>query len=277
MRIDLHTHAFPDAIATKTIQKLAAIAGQHPCHDGTVAGLCRAMREGDVDRSVVLPVVTAPKQFDSINRFAAEHNGRDGLVFFGGIHPDNDRPEQRLDEIRAMGLRGIKLHPDYQDTFLGDARYVRIVRHCVEHAMPVVIHAGRDPLSPDTVHASVAEIERLLNGVYRGAMPQRPFIVLAHLGGEGQLEEVQQRLCGAPVYLDTANMLDRTPPEQVMRLVRRHGAKRVLFATDSPWGEPADFAARLDALPLTADEREDIAWRNAAALLGLSAEDIAAL
>lgn len=269
MRIDFHTHAFPDAIAEKTIQKLAAIANQRPCHDGTVAGLCRAMKAGGVDRSVVLPVVTAPKQFDSINRFAAAHNGQDGLIFFGGIHPDNDKPEAKLCEIRAMGLRGIKLHPDYQDAFLGDSRYVRIVRHCVEQEMPVVIHAGRDPLSPDTVHATVEEIERLLYGVYHGVAPARPFIVLAHLGGEGQLDEVERRLCGAPVYLDTANMLDRTPPEQVVRLARRHGTKRVLFATDSPWGEPADFAARLDALPLTPVEREDILWRNAAALLSL--------
>lgn len=269
MYIDFHTHAFPDSIAEKTIEKLAAVAKQTPCHNGTVAGLCRAMREGGVARSVVLPVVTAPKQLESVNRFAAAHNGQDGLLFFGGIHPDTEQPENRLDEIAAMGLYGVKLHPDYQGAFLGDARYVRIVRHCVAIDLPVIIHTGRDPLSPDTVHGSVDEIERLLEGVYRGAMPTRPLIVLAHLGGEGQLDEVERCLCGAPVYLDTAHMLDRTPPEQVMRLIHRHGADRVLFATDSPWGEPRDFVARFEALPLTDKEHEQIAWRNAATLLKL--------
>lgn len=270
MVIDFHTHAFPDAIAEKTIDKLAAIAHMTPFHNGTVAGLVRSMQTSGVDYSVVLPVVTAPRQFESVNRFAVEHNGRDGLIFFGGIHPDNEEPERLLDSLKAAGLRGIKLHPDYQGVRLGDDRYIRILRHCADIGMLAVAHTGWDPLSPDDIHATVEDIERLLEGMYRGQTPKQPVLVLAHLGGERQLDEVETRLAGAPVYLDTGNMLNRTPPEQVVRLCRRHGTHRVLFATDSPWGDGADYLARFNTLPFTEEERKDILWRNAAALLNMT-------
>lgn len=270
MVIDFHTHAFPDAIAERTIQKLAAIAWSTPCHDGTMRGLVRGMQAGGIDRSVVLPVVTAPRQFETVNRFAAQHNGRDGLIFFGGIHPDCDEPEKKLDTLRTMGLCGIKLHPDYQGVRLGDARYIRIVRQAIARGMTVVTHTGQDPLCPDDVHATTADIERLLDGVYRGGAPGDGALVLAHLGGVGQLEETEARLMGAPVYFDTAFMLDRVPAEQVVRLCRRHGTDRVLFASDSPWGEPAAFYRIFRSLPFTEEEREQMLWRNAAALLNMS-------
>ncbi len=266
MIIDFHTHAFPDALAPRAVGQLAATAGLSPVHDGTAADLRRAMREGGVDRSVVLPVVTAPRQFESINRFAREQNGRDGLIFFGGIHPDNEEPERLLDGLKAAGLKGVKLHPDYQGVRLGDARYVRILRHCAAIGLIVVTHTGFDPLSPQDVHATVDEIERLLEGVCRGGL--RPQLVLAHLGGEGQLDEVERRLCGAPLWLDTAHMLGRVPDEQVVRLCRRHGTDRVLFATDSPWDSPAAFTAKMRTLPFTAAEREAILGGNAVRLLG---------
>ena len=265
MVIDFHTHAFPDAIAGRTLKILADTAGETPCHDGTVSGLCRLAKAAGVDRSVVLPVVTAPRQFDSINRFAAEHNGEDGLCFFGGIHPEMDDPEARLREIKALRLKGIKIHPDYQEMWIGDERYIRLIRHALSLGLTVVTHAGRDPLSPDRIHADVEGILRLLEGL--GGAPEN--LVLAHLGGEGQLEEVERRLCGAPVYLDLSHMLDRTPAEQVMRLIRRHGADRILFATDSPWDDPGEFLRLFADLPLTEEERQKILWRNAAALLDL--------
>ena len=269
MIIDFHAHAFPDSIAEKAIQKLAATSGITPCHNGTVTGLCHAMREGDVDLSVVLPVVTAPRQFESINRFSAEHDGKNGLIFFGGIHPENEQLEKLLDELKAAGRRGIKLHPDYQGVYLSDPRYVRILRHCADIGLIAVIHVGYDPYSPNDIHASVDEIERMLEAVYRGGTPSHTTMVLAHLGGNKQFDEAERRLCGAPVYFDTAYTLDIAPPDQVVRICRKHGTDKILFGTDAPWGAPKSFVPYFDTLPFTEEEREQILWKNAASLLGL--------
>ena len=72
MIIDFHTHMFPDKIAASTISYLAGIIEEsHPYTDGTYESLKHVTEESGVDISIVLPIVTKPKQFDSINRFAA--------------------------------------------------------------------------------------------------------------------------------------------------------------------------------------------------------------
>ena len=43
-----------------------------------------------------------------------------------------------------MGLKGIKLHPTYQNTYIDDIRYERIIGYAVELGLLVSIHCGRD-------------------------------------------------------------------------------------------------------------------------------------
>ena len=62
MIIDFHTHTFPDAIAEKTIAYLTEKGGIKPYREGTLSSLIENMKLSGVDYSVVLPVVTAPKQ-----------------------------------------------------------------------------------------------------------------------------------------------------------------------------------------------------------------------
>ena len=52
-----------------------------------------------------------------------------------------------------------------------------------------------------------------------------------------------------------------------MDVIRAHGADRILFATDCPWGDPAEFVRFVRALPLTEEEREQIFHENAERLL----------
>ena len=70
MIIDFHTHIFPDRIAPVTIQKLSEKAQIPAYTDGTLDDLKRSMEASQVGISVVLPVVTRPDQFSSVNRFA---------------------------------------------------------------------------------------------------------------------------------------------------------------------------------------------------------------
>ena len=44
--------------------------------------------------------------------------------------------------------------------------------------------------------------------------------MLAHFGGNEMWDEVEQRLMGRNVYLDTAVVLDTMPEEQFVRMVR---------------------------------------------------------
>ena len=68
--IDFHTHMFPEKIAAKTLRFLSERCKTVPFTDGTPGGLAASAEEAGLECSVVLPVVTNPEQFDSINRFA---------------------------------------------------------------------------------------------------------------------------------------------------------------------------------------------------------------
>ena len=272
MIIDIHTHVFPDAIAEKSVAFLTekAAGAVHASTDGTLDGLKASMRHSDVDVSVVQPVVTRPSQFESINRFAAEINGKDGVYSFGGIHPDDESPEEHLRAIREMGLRGVKIHPDYQGVMIDDAKTIRVMRAAINEGLYVLTHAGFDVGFPELIHCPPPAAKRALEAIYGAERRDvEPRLILAHLGGYTQIDEVTEYLVGEPVYLDVSFALDRVPAEDVMRLIRAHSAERILFGSDCPWGDQADFVARMRALPLTDTERELIFAGNAKRILGL--------
>ena len=59
--------------------------------------------------------------------------------------------------------------------------------------------------------------------------------------------------------------------EDFIRLCRRHGTDRILFATDSPWQDQADYIGRIKAMDFSDAEKEQIFGGNAVALLGQEA------
>ena len=99
MRIDFHTHAFPDKLAARAVGSLSdASGGLPPCTDGPVEGLRASMRAGGVDISVVANIATNPRQMHAVNDFAALINGED-IVSFGSVHPD---APDALEELSRM-------------------------------------------------------------------------------------------------------------------------------------------------------------------------------
>ena len=94
-------------------------------------------------------------------------------------------------------------------------------------------------------------------------------LIAAHFGGFERWDDVERELVGLPVYLDTSFTVGYAPDEQFVRMVRRHGVERVLFATDAPWQDHAATLAAFRRLPLTPEEQAAILWGNAARLFQL--------
>ncbi|MBE6784588.1 MAG: amidohydrolase [Ruminococcaceae bacterium] len=272
MIIDFHTHIFPDKIAKPTVEKLKSYlcdAGEECAAytDGTLTSLLSSMEEAGVDKSVILPVVTNPKQFESINRFAAELKDTDGIISFGGIHPDNENVEEKLDFIKSMGLKGIKLHPDYQNTYVNDEKYIRIIRYAEKIGLITVIHAGYDVLSPDDIHCTPDMALDMLSKVSDGKETK---IVLAHLGGLRAGKECLEKLAGKNIYLDVSYVLNKTEPDLLIEIFEKHGYDKILFASDSPWGDQKTFRETLDNLDISKENKNKIFCENALHLLALN-------
>lgn len=270
MIIDFHTHIFPEKIAARTIEKLENIAHVKTFTDGMEDSLVQSMEQAGVGLSVVLPVVTKPEQFETVNRFACQMNEkyRDQpakLLSFGGIHPDMPSYKEGLRAIRDMGLLGIKLHPDYQNTYFDDIRYMRILDYASELGLISVVHAGVDIGFPDNVRCTVGRIRKVLDQV----RPQK--MVLAHYGAFGLWEEVAEVLAGRDVYLDTAYTFGFIEDGLFLNILEKHGADKILFATDSPWSGQQESLSHLRSLNIDPGALERILGGNAKELLGAGA------
>ena len=283
MLIDFHTHTFPDSIAAAAVDRLQSAAHIRPFTDGTLHALRASMNAAGVDYSVNLPVATLPRQVPQINDTAARINERTpetGVLSFGAMHPDYAGWRAELARVAALGIRGIKLHPPYQGADFDDLRYLRILERAGELGLVVLVHAGLDIGLPDADRAAPAMIRRAVRSV--GPLK----LVCAHMGGWRQWDAVEELLPDTGVYLDTSFSLGRITPnndgylwadaelplmrrEQFARIVRAFGAERILFGTDSPWGEQAEALRLIRELPLTPDEQAAILGGNAARLLGL--------
>ncbi len=265
MVIDFHTHIFPDAIAEKTISFLQGKSGITPATNGTLNGLLQSMERSGVDMSVILPVVTKPSQFESINAFAKSVNERYAgkLLSFGGIHPDSADYKKELRGIKKMGLPGIKLHPDYQGVMIDDVRYMRIIEYAAELDLIVSTHAGLDNGFPDLIHCPPDRMRKVLDTI----KPEK--FVVAHYGGWKQWELVYEYLADANVYFDTAVTFGYIEQDMFLKIWEKHDKGKVLFATDSPWSDAAMAIAKVQALPLSEQEKEAILSNNAKKLLSI--------
>lgn len=280
MIIDIHTHTFPDKLASTTIPKLEVMSHTRAYIDGTNGGLMASMAKAAVDYSVVLPVATSPKQVLHINDSSERINERfdeTGIFSFGCIHPDYADYRAELARVKELGLKGIKLHPVYQDVDFDDIRTLRILDRAAELGLLVITHAGLDVGFPGRVRVTPAMVSHAVKEV--GPLT----LILAHMGGWRNWDEAERLLADAPVYLDTSYSLGCLNPlddgyykpedlpmlsqEQFLRMVHSFGSQRFLFGTDSPWGDQAESVERIRSLPLTQEEKDGILGGNAQKLL----------
>lgn len=263
MVMDFHTHVFPEEIADRTISLLSRRSNLKPYTDGTAGGLVRSMQRAGVDYSVVLPIATKPRQAHTINSYAAEITGKNGIISFGSIHPFSEGWRSELDYISSLGLKGIKLHPDYQGFFVNDKRAFPAIEYAAALGLIIVFHSGVDLGIPGDIHCRPKAAAELADEL-RGAK-----LVFAHTGGFECWDEVEEYLVGRNVYFDisfTAGMLEN---ETLLRIIRAHGADKCLFGSDSPWGSQEDYLEAIRLIGLDEGELEAVMYKNAARLLGM--------
>lgn len=269
MIIDFHTHIFPDKIASATINALAMRSSNKPNTDGTVQGMIDALKRANADIAVTLPVLTKATQFESVLNFALSVNSRFSdtskkLISFAGMHPDCDNVEQKLVQIKSLGIKGIKIHPDYQETFFDDQRYINIIKLAKKHDLIVVTHAGID--DGYVGHPVRCSVERALNVVEQVDYDK---LILAHFGGHKLWEEVYDKLAGKNVLFDTAFTFHEIDEDLFKVIVNKHGADKILFATDCPWRDIAEDYKILKSYNLDKQVFDKITYQNALKLLNL--------
>lgn len=269
MIIDFHTHIFPDKIAEKTLKILSdntlRTEGVRalPETDATLNGLKKSMAENGIAYSVVMPIATTVTQSNTINNFAASINGKDNIFSFGSVHPMQENALQELERIKSLGLRGIKLHPEYQGVYVDSPECVAVVQKCIQLDLLVLFHAGRDIGIQPPVHCEPKRLRRLLD------MTGADNIIAAHMGGWRMWDDVEKYLVGQNLYFDTSYSLHELTPERAERIVRTHGADKILYGSDSPWQKQNFCRLMIERWNISDGEKEKIFFKNAEKLMRL--------
>ncbi len=264
MIIDFHVHAFPDALAAKALPLLSKCSGGvKPNYDATISGLESYLAKNNVDYAVVLNIATNPHQEKKVNDFAISLLEKKNIIPFGSVHSDSPNALSELERLAKAGIRGIKLHPDYQHFFVDDEKMFPIYKKIAELGFITVFHAGVDIGYPKPVHCTPERLLRVLD-----LFDDAP-VVAAHFGGWLLWDSVLEDLCGTKVYLDTAFSSGKMPPDYAKELIKAHGADKVLLGSDMPWSDTLDEVRFVQSLDLSAEDEEKILSNNAKRLLNI--------
>jgi hypothetical protein len=262
MIIDIHAHCFPDELAAKAIPFLEQKSGVTAYANGTIKGLKDSMTKAGVHTSVLQPVATKPNQTVSINRWAVSVQD-ESIISFGTIHPEYAGWKEEIKFLMGAGVKGIKFHPNHQEFFIDDPKIFPIYEKIFESGFIVLFHMGLDLWSMTGDRSTPERLVTILKA-FPGAT-----IIAAHMGGYRYWDDVEKYLIGTDLYLDTAYSFEELGTNRMERIIRQHGTDRILFATDSPWTNPAVEISHIWSLGLSEEEIKKILGGNARCLLCL--------
>lgn len=265
MVVDFHTHIFPEKLAERAYQSLAVparSAGYTPIHNLTKKGLIEQMDLAGVDISLVCPVATKPTQ--SIKNLEWGMEIRDSRIqSIAGLFPEKESWKANVDLACEMGYKGIKLHPEYQNFVLDSEEMFPLYEYAFSKGMFILFHAGYDPIGVEPYKSNPRMFCHLVEE-FKGAK-----IVAAHLGGQSQWDEVEEYLAGKDIYFDTAMGFKFFSKEKFLSILKKHGADKILFGSDSPWSNTKEELEILKTMPLSGEQLERITYKNAFDLLNL--------
>jgi len=238
-----------------------------------------AMDAHNVERAVILPINWSeyfPLMADERADWLAANNNRQAslaaasggrFVAYADLAlGDVYSPQRAAAELRRaakeLGLRGLKIHPTDLGIPADDLRLVPVVRQAADLSLPVIVHSYPSDSGPSFDYSAPQRIARMAV-----VFPDVTWIV-AHLGGVRFMDVIPLE-----TYVDISGMLlavcDLYGVAFAERLLRRIGLERVLFGTDYPVFPYERYYEVLDQMRFNEEEIEQIAYRNAAGILGL--------
>ena len=264
--IDCHCHVYPEKIVEKAVGGIGEFYHIPMCYDGRIQTLLEKGSKAGITHHLIFSVATKPSQTASINSFIAQtvSENPDKFTGLGTLHPDSEDIEGDVKHILELGLKGIKLHPDFQKFRLDDEKCDKIYKAC-EGKLPILIHAGDkryDFSNPNRLIPVLKKYPKLI-------------IIGAHFSGYSVWDDVESSLKGFDnLYVDCSSAMPFISSERAKNLVRFFGADHVIFGTDFPMWDIEDELKRFNALGLSDEEKEKIFYKNACKLFDISKEKI---
>jgi len=250
--IDSHVHIFQPSIAPAAV-KATNVFYDGSCNSeipvpiqlghlpGTPGDLAHRMKSAGVDRAVVFSTATAARQVEHVNDFiAGACRENPALIGVGTMHPEYADMEAEIKRMKAMGLVGVKLHPDIQHFDLDDERLMPLFELMSAEGLFLIAHTGdyRYSYSSPRRMAHVAKCFPKLR------------CIGAHFGGWSEWTEARDCLRLENVYMDTSSTLGFGAWEAARKAFKTFDTTHIFFGTDYPLWDPAEEIERFLSLDL---------------------------
>ena len=246
MIVDVHTHAphpIPDLDPNADINVMMRPGHARPANyteDDYLAGIA------GVDKALVFNIAAHPggqrepylehliysahDVNDDVAALVRAHP--DKLIGFMSVHPLDPKAADEIDRAYYdLGLRGIKLAPNYQNFDpLGEEAF-RVYRRAQELGLPILFHQGTSPMRfGDLDWAHPRHMDRVAT-----AFPDLK-IVMAHMGHPWQVDCIVVIRKHPNVYADVSALFYRPWSQyNALRLATEWGVMhKLLFASDYP-------------------------------------------
>ena len=259
--IDSHCHIYPDKIADKAVEGISHFYDLPMAYDGRSVTLINESNKIGVCHNIIFSVATTPHQVSSINSFIAKcvEEGEGRFTGLGSLHPESEDIIGDVKHIKELGLKGVKLHPDFQKFRIDDEKLFSIYEAC-SGDLPVLLHTGDyryDYSNPERMARVLEKFPELI-------------VIGAHFGGWSVWEEAAEVLSGYNnFFVDTSSSFHWLKKDKAKEIIRRYGADKVLFATDFPMWSYEDEYSYFESLMLDEAEKTKILYENAAKLFDI--------
>lgn len=250
---DIHAHIFPDKIAAKASSSISAFYSVDFDNIATLDNLLKLEQEAGVSMFVASSSATDAHQVAHINDFIAQSvQAHDNVIGFGSLFPTMEGWEAELERMQAMGIRGIKIHPDFQKVNIDDPGAIEMYRGIAKAGLPVLFHTGDD-------RYDYSAPKRLLNLIRQ--VPDL-IAIAAHFGGWRAWDQASNCILPENVFYDTSSSLMFLSKERALELLDKIGPHRFLYGTDFPMWTPKEEVARFLSLGLDETTRDRILYGN---------------
>ncbi len=249
-----HAHVFPEEIKPA----------------GTVEKLLEFMDECGVDRAVAFAPFSDRFREAGIDRdvnewLAEEIKGIDRLEGFGTIDFEKGGYSEQVEKIATLGLKGIKMHPPYQEFVIDGPEAFEVYAKAEELGLFISFHTG--------MHWHRLRDNRvLLFDEVAWNFPKLKFS-MEHIGGFHFYKEALAVMCNNSrreedcVFAGWTSVSDRKgdvwclTDEELETVINQTGEDRSIFGLDFPFSKPEDIKydiARIRRLNISEECKEKI-------------------
>ena len=270
-RIDCHTHAFADKIAEKAVEHLINYYKMPTPYNGTLTELKNEAKKAELDAIICLCAATKGDQvkpahdwiYKNIVVPQKEKVSDEFTVYpFGTYHVDCEDWLHEINRLRGWGVKGIKLHPEFQNINLKDEKLCELFEE-IAGEFVLMVHVGDEARLDDNLSTPVK-----IKEIYKN-FPNLQ-IIAAHLGGYLMWEEVIKEIAGLPIFIDTSSSMQFISDELLKKIIGLHDTEYIMLGSDYPLASPLEAITHLDRISYLPDSvLEKIMGDNCAKLLGI--------